>query len=191
MDGILRVHVKETASTNDLAKAYAREHGDARAVFSADRQSAGRGRMGRSFVSDEGGLYVSFLCRPRMPMANRAAQFSPFAALTGFGEAIDETARLTDRRIELSEAEKKAASIRYRIIGKGVPFSQARVPVGERVTWPSGYDLIWALLAPERTVLDAIRLRDGAFNAVTDDARIETHLAYFAFLEKYGYLERV
>jgi len=92
---------------------------------------------------------------------------------------------------ELSEAEKKAASIRYRIIGKGVPFSQARVPVGERVTWPSGYDLIWALLAPERTVLDAIRLRDGAFNAVTDDARIETHLAYFAFLEKYGYLERV
>ena len=46
--------------------------------------------------------------RPRMPMANRAAQFSPFAALTGFGEAIDETARLTDRRIELSEAEKEA-----------------------------------------------------------------------------------
>ena len=48
--------------------------------------------------------------RPRMPLANRAAQFSPFAALTGFGEAIDETARLTDRRIELSDAEKEALS---------------------------------------------------------------------------------
>ena len=79
MDGILRVHVQETASTNDLAKAYAREHGDARAVFSADRQSAGRGRMGRSFVSDEGGLYVSFLCRPRVPMAE-AVRLTVYAA---------------------------------------------------------------------------------------------------------------
>ena len=40
-----------------------------------------------------------------MPMSARAAQFSPFAALTGYGDAIDETARLTDRRIELSEEE--------------------------------------------------------------------------------------
>ena len=41
---------------------------------------------------------------PRMSMADRAAQFSPFAALTGHGAAISETARLTDRQIELSEA---------------------------------------------------------------------------------------
>lgn len=40
-----------------------------------------------------------------MPMSDRAAQSSPFAALTGYGDAIDETARLTDRRIELSEEE--------------------------------------------------------------------------------------
>ena len=38
-----------------------------------------------------------------MPMSDRAAQFSPFAALTGYGDAIDETARLTDERIELSD----------------------------------------------------------------------------------------
>ena len=30
---------------------------------------------------------------PQMPMANRAAQFAPFAALTGYGEAINETVR--------------------------------------------------------------------------------------------------
>ena len=41
-----------------------------------------------------------------MPMSDRAAQFSPFAALTGYEDAIDETARLTDERIELSDEER-------------------------------------------------------------------------------------
>ncbi len=36
----------------------------------------------------------------------RAAQFAPFAALTGYDEAVSETARLVDRKIELSEDEK-------------------------------------------------------------------------------------
>ena len=43
--------------------------------------------------------------RPHMSVYNRAAQFAPFAALTGYEESIEETARLTDRRIELSEYE--------------------------------------------------------------------------------------
>ena len=43
----------------------------------------------------------------RMSMLDRAAQFSPFAALTGYGAAIEETARLTDSKIELDESEKE------------------------------------------------------------------------------------
>jgi len=39
----------------------------------------------------------------RMTLENRAAQFSPFSALTGHNEAIKETERLTDRKIELEE----------------------------------------------------------------------------------------
>ena len=39
----------------------------------------------------------------RMSLENRAAQFSPFAALTGHNEAIKETERLTDQKIELEE----------------------------------------------------------------------------------------
>mgnify|MGYP001282285690 CR=1 FL=1 len=39
--------------------------------------------------------------RPQMPMSDRAAQFAPFAALTGYDAAIKETGRLTDERIEL------------------------------------------------------------------------------------------
>lgn len=43
---------------------------------------------------------------PQMTMAQRAAQFSPFAALTGYGGAIDETARWTEERRELDEEER-------------------------------------------------------------------------------------
>ena len=41
--------------------------------------------------------------RPRMSRGNRAAQFSPFAALTGYDAVIQETGRQTERRIELTE----------------------------------------------------------------------------------------
>ena len=40
---------------------------------------------------------------PQMSMHDRAAQFSPFAALTGYDDAIKETARLTDKKINLDE----------------------------------------------------------------------------------------
>lgn len=45
-------------------------------------------------------------CRPRMSMLDRAAQFAPFAALTGYEAVVAEAARLTDDRLELSEDMK-------------------------------------------------------------------------------------
>lgn len=53
---------------------------------------------------------------PRMSMIDRAAQFSSFAALTGHGAAIEETARLTDRRIELTEEEKTVLDEKLRLL---------------------------------------------------------------------------
>ena len=44
--------------------------------------------------------------RPQMSMQDRAAQFSPFAALTGYDAAISETGRLTDERTDLGEETK-------------------------------------------------------------------------------------
>ena len=48
---------------------------------------------------------------PQMMISNRAAQFAPFQALTGYGEAIRETERLTDKRIELDESEKEKINL--------------------------------------------------------------------------------
>ncbi|MEA4912552.1 MAG: hypothetical protein VB092_08105 [Oscillospiraceae bacterium] len=58
--------------------------------------------------------------RPRMSMRDRAAQFSPFAALTGYGDAVKETARLTGERIELDDTEKEAISDRLQIIAEHI-----------------------------------------------------------------------
>lgn len=54
--------------------------------------------------------------RPQMPMSDRAAQFAPFAALTGYDSAIRETGSLTDERIELDEEALTALNLRYRLL---------------------------------------------------------------------------
>ena len=53
---------------------------------------------------------------PRMPMIDRAAQFSPFQALVGHGAAIEETARLTDQKVELTEDKKGVLDEKLRLL---------------------------------------------------------------------------
>ena len=74
--------------------------------------------------------------RSRMSNYDRAAQFSPFAALTGFEETIEETHRRTDSRIELDESEKLRLNDALRQL-------QQRLPKGPwvAVTW-FVYDLL-------------------------------------------------
>ena len=65
---------------------------------------------------------------PRMSMANRAAQFSPFAALTGYEAAVKETARLTDSKAELTEEEKVVLDAKLQLLvpGMGASFTYFR-----------------------------------------------------------------
>lgn len=53
---------------------------------------------------------------PQMSFKNRAAQFSPFAALTGYEGQIKEEARLTHEKIELSENEKAQLDQKFQIV---------------------------------------------------------------------------
>ena len=59
--------------------------------------------------------HVSAL-HPQMPLRDRAAQFSPFAALVGYEEAIDETARYTEARPELDESRKLVLDGRLQLL---------------------------------------------------------------------------
>ncbi len=64
---------------------------------------------------------------PRMPQADRAAQFAPFAALSGYGDAVQESARLTSQRIELDEDAKEELNQTLQLLSaqlRGQGFSQ-------------------------------------------------------------------
>ena len=55
---------------------------------------------------------------PPMPMSDRAAQFSPFAALTGYDEAVMETGRLTNRKRELNDEEIAALNQKLQFLSE-------------------------------------------------------------------------
>ena len=54
--------------------------------------------------------------RPQMPLLDRAAQFAPFAALTGYDAAIKETGRLTDEKIEMDEEALNILNMKFQIL---------------------------------------------------------------------------
>ncbi len=54
--------------------------------------------------------------RPQMPMLDRAAQFSPFAALTGYDDSVKEAARFTDVQVSLSEYEMKKLNAKLQLL---------------------------------------------------------------------------
>ena len=58
--------------------------------------------------------------RPQMPMSDRAAQFAPFAALTGYDAAIKETGRLTDEKIEMDEEALNILNMKFQILARSL-----------------------------------------------------------------------
>ena len=79
-------------------------------------------------MTDDKNPYVDILhlphhqskAHPQMSMVNRAAQFSPYAALVGFDGVIAETGRLTDRKIELSDTEIERIDQKLMLIDEAV-----------------------------------------------------------------------
>jgi hypothetical protein len=55
---------------------------------------------------------------PRMSRYNRSAQFAPFAALTGYDDQVKETARLTNKRIDIDDGLKEILSVKLNKINE-------------------------------------------------------------------------
>lgn len=62
--------------------------------------------------------------RPRMSMNDRAAQFSPYAALVGYGDMVEETARLTDEQLILDDTQKESLNSKLTQISDALSHGQ-------------------------------------------------------------------
>ena len=82
-----------TDSTNTRAIEYARSGKAASAFFIAREQTAGRGRRGRSFSSDPGGLYLTFLTKPDMP-PKEAIMLTVFASVALLDTVFEFTGKM-------------------------------------------------------------------------------------------------
>ena len=76
------------------------------------------------FMNDYNGKYDDIINlphhvskkHPQMSLEERSAQFAPFAALTGYEDEVNETARLTNKRIEIDEELKSILDSKLQII---------------------------------------------------------------------------
>lgn len=109
----------------------------------------------------------------RMPMIDRAAQFAPFQALTGYGAAIQETARITGEKAELTEDEKSVLDEKLRFLadtGNEAAFTYFR-PDGKK----SGGAYVTAVGTVKKLepLEGRLTLADGAAIPIEDILEIE------------------
>lgn len=144
-----RRHFEITASTNEEARNWARENAPHGAIVTADAQSAGRGRRGRSWVSPPGkGVYLSVVWRPQ----NEAApgRFTILAALAmarAVQQISDRQAHfkwpndvlLNGRKIGgvLCEAEWKEGQLDFVIVGIGLNVCHDESDLPHRPIFPA------------------------------------------------------
>ena len=95
--------------------------------------------------------------RPHLSPHERAAQFSPFAALTGYGAAVEETARTTEERTELTEEAKRMIEDRLQLLNDRLD----EMPT-VRVLY---------FLPDERKAGGAYRTKEGIIRAIEEQER--------------------
>lgn len=112
---------------------------------------------------------------PPMPLKERAAQFSPFAALTGYEAVIREAGRLTARQIQLDEDALQELNEQLTLLAARIERDGA--PVSVELTWfePDGLKLGGEYLTdtlPVRRVDGTFRLLELEDRSVIEIARI-------------------
>jgi BirA family biotin operon repressor/biotin-[acetyl-CoA-carboxylase] ligase len=121
-------YIAEAASTQDAARALAEECAAEGTLVVAERQSEGRGRRGRAWLSPAGGLYFSLVLRPEVPLA--ALPLVSLAAGAALAEAAgvgglkwpNDLLDPDGRKLAgvLVEADLRGEEVRYLVLGVGV-----------------------------------------------------------------------
>ena len=117
--------------------------------------------------------------RPPMLNSHRAAQFAPFAALTGHGDTLKETARLTDRKIDLDENEKAVIDRRLRLLRERSgqhPHIAVTYFIPDRKKEGGSYATVSGTIKRFNEHERKILLMDGAVIAIDDLLAIESPL---------------
>lgn len=166
-------------STNDVLKEKAAAGAPAGTVVVAKRQTAGRGRMGRSFLSPEGGIYMSILLRPAGAAVD-ALRFTAHAAVAVALAVEKHTGRAAQIKWVndiyqngkkvcgiLAEGKANAHGLDYVVLGIGVNLQAPKGGFPEDLR-----DIAGALFTDETFEKDAI-LRDILENLSAKDAYAE------------------
>lgn len=115
--------------------------------------------------------------RQPMPRIARAAQFSPFAALTGYDDLVAESARLTDARIQLTEEEKVAVNdvltwmtSRSSSVGNGDPYAEATFTyfVPDKAKAGGSYETVTGRIKKHDAIKGTILLEGGEVIPIED-----------------------
>lgn len=117
--------------------------------------------------------------RPRMSNIDRAAMFSPFAAMVGYDVAVKETARLTDERIELDESRKEVLNEKLLMVLEQADRSPEIVItyfVKDAKKAGGSFVTIQGLIKKVNTYGQIIVMQDGTKIPLADVVEIESEL---------------
>lgn len=137
------LRLEETTSTNDVAKKLGREGEEEGLVVRAERQTAGRGRMGSAWSSPEGGLYLTALLRPKV-RSEELLKMTVFSCVP-VAKAIEEVAGIEvqlkwpndimvhGRKVGgiLAEGVSKGSKLDFAVIGIGLNVNSRIESIGE------------------------------------------------------------
>jgi BirA family biotin operon repressor/biotin-[acetyl-CoA-carboxylase] ligase len=137
------LRLEETTSTNDVAKKLGREGEEEGLVVRAERQTAGRGRMGSTWSSPEGGLYLTVLLRPKVK-SEELLKMTVYSCVP-VAEAIEEVTGievqlkwpndllLHGKKIGgiLAEGVSKGTELDFTVIGIGLNVNSRIESIGE------------------------------------------------------------
>ena len=129
---ILSIRLRSISSTQDWLRDWARMQAREGIILQAREQTAGRGRLNHTWESATGGLYLSVLLRPRIPLpqAQKLTMMVSLAAIDACTEVASVTPRpkwpndllLGRKKLAgvLTELESDGPTLRYAIIGLGL-----------------------------------------------------------------------